>query len=122
MKLFNFLTLLVFITSSVFLYTYQRIEAICLSYEINAKNLELNKLLDRKREMEYNVIKLKAPAYLHMQLAKRRVKLVMPERWQVFEMAELERESIRPVSPLFVRNILSLFSLDREAQAIPAIE
>ena len=100
MRLTNFIFLTFFITSTAFLHTHQRIEALKLSYEIKANKNMLNKLLDQKKELEYNVAKLKAPDYLEIQLAKENVELVLPERWQIFEVTGLEKESVQPVSLL----------------------
>ena len=90
------------------------------SYEIKDKEIVLNKLLDRRRELEYNVARLKAPTYLELQLAKEDVKMVLPERWQVFEATGLRKERFRSPLPLFVRNIVGLFALKSVAHATPA--
>lgn len=118
MKLLNYVFSVFFVTSITFLYTQQRIDAVKLSYEIKEKEDRLNKLLDQKRELEYTIAKLKAPTHLEIQLAKEDVKLVLPERWQVFEITGLNKESVHP-SPLFVRRLVDLFSLRAEAQATP---
>ncbi|MBL7068475.1 MAG: hypothetical protein ISS34_01280 [Candidatus Omnitrophica bacterium] len=121
MKIIKFIILVIFITSTTFLYAHQRIEAMRLSYEINKKEVSLDKLLDQRKELEYNVAKLKAPTYLELQLAKRDVKLVLPERWQVFEVSGMTEKADKNLPmPLFVRNIVGLFSFDKEAQATPA--
>jgi len=120
MKLLKFLLLIALITVTTFSHTHQRIEAIKYSYKINQNNIEVNKLLDQRRELEYNVAKLKAPTYLEMQLAKSDVKMVLPKRWQVFEATGLAKEVTSRTMPLFVRNVVGLFSLKSEAQATPA--
>lgn len=121
MKIPNFLFTVFFITALALLYTHQRIEAVTLSYEINKKMDALDKLLDQKKELEYNVAKLNAPTYLELQLAREDIKLVLPERWEVFEVAGLKKKKETSPLPLFVRNFKNLFSL-REAQATPAAE
>ena len=120
MKLLKFLLFIALITATTFLYTHQRIEALKYSYKINRNNIEVNKLLDQRRELEYNVAKLKAPTYLEMQLAKSDVKMVLPKRWQVFETTGLAKKVTPRTMPLFVRNVVDLFSLKSEAQATPA--
>ena len=122
MKLLKFLLFIALITVTTFLYTHQRIEAIKYSYKINLNNIEVNKLLDQRRGLEYNVAKLKAPTYLEMQLAKSDVKMVLPKLWQVFETTGLAKEVTPRTMPLFVRNVVNLFSLKSEAQATPADE
>ena len=122
MKVMRFASIVCSITLMMLLYTHQRIEAIRYSYEISMKEANFNKFLDRQKELEYNVARLKAPMYLELQLAKRDVKMVLPERWQVFETTGLEEKEVSPAMPLFVRNILGLFSLKSEAQATPANE
>ncbi|MEE8360365.1 MAG: hypothetical protein V3S04_05500 [Candidatus Omnitrophota bacterium] len=122
MKLLKFLLFIALITVTTFLYTHQRIEAIKYSYKINLNNIEVNKLLDQRSELEYNVARLKAPTYLEMQLAKGDVKMVLPKRWQVFETTGLAKEVTPRTIPLFVRNVMNLFSLKSEAQATPADE
>jgi hypothetical protein len=103
-----------------FFYTHQRIEGIRYSYEINEKSAEIDKLLDQRRELEYNVARLKSPAYLEMQLAKSDVRMVLPERWEVFETVGSEEEYAPPALPLLVRNIVGFFALKSEAQATPS--
>lgn len=123
MKVMKFASIVVSITLMTLIYTHQRIEAIRYSYEISSKEANLNKLLDRQKELEYNVARLKAPMYLELQLAKRDVKMVLPERWQVFETTGLlEEKEVSSAMPLFVRNIVSFLSLKSEAQATPADE
>ena len=119
MKIIKFIILVIFITSTTFLYAHQRIEAMRLSYEINKKEVSLDKLLDQRKELEYNVAKLKAPTYLELQLAKRDVKLVLPERWQVFETSGLKREVVRWVPPLFAQHIAGAIFRSRIAHATP---
>lgn len=121
MKLAKFVILTFIITAALLLYTHQRLEAVKLSYEISEKGLAMNKLLDREKELEYNVAKLKSPTYLELQLAKSDVRLVMPERWQVFETPGLEKNRANRQLPQVVRNIIDLFSLNSEAQATPAV-
>jgi hypothetical protein len=121
-KTLRFILLIALLTLTTFLHTHQRIEAVKYSYRINLNRIDLNNLLDQKRELEYNVARLKAPTYLEVQLAKSDVKMVLPERWQVFEATGLVDEKIRPAAPLFVRNIVGLFSLKSEAQATPATD
>jgi hypothetical protein len=110
------------VTLSTFLHTYQRIEAVRYSYEINTNKIELNKLLDFEEELEYNVASLKAPTYLEMQLAKSDVKMVLPERWQVFESTGVLDNGADRRASRIVRNIVNIFSLKSEAQATPAGE
>jgi len=122
MKVLNFMILVFFATMTTFLHTNQRIEAVRYSYEIKTRSVEVNKLLDHKEELEYNVSRLKAPRYLEFQLAKSDVKMVLPERWQVFETADIveEREPVYAF-PKIVRNVVGFFSLKSEAQATPAV-
>ncbi|MFH1753120.1 MAG: hypothetical protein ABH875_02960 [Candidatus Omnitrophota bacterium] len=120
MNLIKSLTVIALITLNTFMYTHLRIEAVKYSYRINQSNIEIDKLLDQRRELEYNVARLKAPSYLEMQLAKSDVKMVLPKRWQVFEAPGLASEAIPRTMPLFVRNVVDLFSLRSEAQATPA--
>ena len=122
MKLLNFLFLVFFVTTSTFMYTHQKIEAMRLSYEIKEREVCLNKLLDRKNQLEYNVAKLKAPTYLELQLAKEDVRMVLPERWQVFEVTGLREDNRRFVLPLFVRNFVGQIFMSAEAEATPATE
>ncbi len=122
MKILKFLFLVCVITTTTFGYAHQRIEAIRYSYQIKKNGIALNNLLDRRRELEYNVARLMAPTYLELQLAKGDVKMVLPERWQVYEAAGLREDTIRPTMPQFVRNIVGLFSLKSEAQATPATD
>ncbi|MFH1752987.1 MAG: hypothetical protein ABH875_02280 [Candidatus Omnitrophota bacterium] len=121
MKLLNFILLVAVLTVSTFMHAHQRIEAIRYSYEIKIKEAEFNKLLDQRRELEYNVIRLKSPANLELALAKSDIKMVLPERWQVFEAAGLKEEAVRSEMPLFVRNIVGLVSLKSVAHAMPAV-
>lgn len=120
MKLSRFIFLVFMITATTFLYTHQNIEATKLSYEINKRKPILNKLLDQRKELEYNVAKLKAPTYLELQLAKEDVKFVLPERWQVFEATGSKEGEVDSSLPLFVRNIVDHILLRSEAQATPA--
>lgn len=122
MRLVKFLLIVIFITTTAFFFTHQRIEAIKLSYKIKEKEIKVNKLLDHKTELEYNVAKLKAPEYLEIQLAKESVELILPERWQIFEVTGLEERNVQVVSPTLVHNIVGLFALKTEAQATPAQE
>ena len=122
MKTLRFILPIALLTLTTFLHTHQRIEAVKYSYRINLNRIDLNNLLDQQRELEYNVARLKAPTYLEVQLAKSDVKMVLPERWQVFEATGLVEKEIRPTAPLFVRNIVGFFSLKSEAQATPAAD
>ncbi|NQT06068.1 MAG: hypothetical protein HQ575_00850 [Candidatus Omnitrophica bacterium] len=122
MKITKFLITLISITILTFMHTHQRIEAIKLSYSINEREAALHKLLDRRRELEYNVAKLKTPTHLEFKLAKEDIKLVLPERWQVFEAAGLREEGARKTRPLLLTAIMGLFSLESEARATPSIE
>lgn len=119
MRLLNFVFIVIFVTSVIFIHTHQKIEATILSYSIKKNQSELDKLLDRKEELEYNVAKLKAPGYLEFKLAKNDVKLVLPERWQVYQTGP-QQKGAEFLSPLFARSIANIFSLNREAHATPA--
>lgn len=122
MKILNFVFSVMLITLGTFLYTHQRIEAIRTSYEINTKEAQLNKLLDVRKELEYNVASLKAPEYLEVQLAKSDVRMVLPERWQVSRVTGFDDGSADGVMPGIFDNIAGIFSLKSEAQATPAID
>ena len=120
MKPLRFIFLVSFVTAAIFLYTHQGIDAVTLSYRIKEKGVKVDKLLDQRKELEYNVAKLKSPTHLELQLAKADVRLVLPKRWRVFEVTEPEEEKIHFWLPLLVRNIVGHIFLNREAQATPA--
>ncbi len=119
MKLKTFITFLAFLTITTFLYVHQRVEAVKLSYFINKNESTLNKLLDQRRELEYNVTKMKAPGELELKLAREEIDLVLPQRWQVFEVAGLRQDEEGYRLPSILRNMVELFSLKSEAQATP---
>ena len=120
MKILNFICTVIIITATTFLHTHQKIEALRFSYEMRGKEAVVNNLLDQQKELEYNVARLKAPGNLELQLAKNDVKMVLPERWQVFKVSGLKEKETISSMPLFVRNFVDLFSLNSAAQATPA--
>lgn len=122
MNIPRFTATLVLVTATVLFFTHQRVEAMRLSYEIAKQNASLDKLLDQSRELEYNVIKLQAPTNLVLKLAKSDVKMVLPERWRVLEVSGVRSEAPPSALPRFVRAVTGALSLDKEAQATPAID
>ena len=119
MKLKNYFIFIIAATIVTCLYAHQRIEATILSYEIKEMEFKVNKLLDRREELEYNVARLKTPTYLELKLAKKDLKYVLPERWQVFETSGLKREVVRWVPPLFAQHIAGAIFRSRIAHATP---
>ncbi len=122
MKLIKFMIIVLFVTCATFAHAHQRVEAVRYSYEIKEKRTAFDKLLDRKSELEYNVARLKSPRYLELELAKRDLKMVQPERWQVIGAGSVTETDARAATPLFIRNIAGFFSLRSVAHAKPAVD
>lgn len=102
-----------------FLRTQQRVDAILFSYDIKAKQKEIEKLLDQERDLHYNIARLKAPQYLECILEENCVKMVMPERWQLIETDRVAKADVEPKLVQLGRNFAALFTLKSEAQATP---
>jgi len=120
MRLSKFTGIVFLVTMVTFLRTQQRVDAILYSYEIKAKERQIEKLLDQERDLHYNIARLKAPQYLEGILEENCVKMVMPERWQLIETNRVAKVDVEPRIVQLGRNFAALFTLKSEAQATPA--
>ena len=122
MKLSKFIILLTLITITSLFYVHQEIELVKYSYKAQSNQAKLDDLLDQRKNLEYNVIALKVPRNLEYQLKANNIELVMPERWQVVNVAGLVKgkteEKERSLPYLYA--FLKFFASGREAQATPA--
>jgi len=120
MKLSKFVGIVFVVTLVTFLRTQQRVEAVLYSYDIKAKEKEIEKLLDQRRDLEYNIARLKAPSYLECRLEEHCVKMVMPDRWQLIEADRVAKAETTPKIVQLGRNLAHAFTLRSEAEATPA--
>lgn len=74
--------ILILTTLTGLFYVYEEVEAVKIGYEIRRQEQDKASQLDRLRDLNYNIARLKAPEFLERQLLARNIKLESPKSWQ----------------------------------------
>lgn len=112
------------VTLAALIYVHQQVELVKLSYAIDYKEKNLEDMLDRKQNLEYNINNLEAPSRLEKVLVSRKVDIAFPKRSQVVRAANYSHNTrssaIRAAGVERKVNrfgIFEFFGLKAEAQA-----
>lgn len=123
-RLFKFLTVLTLTTLIALVYVHQHIELVKLSYAIDSKEKNLEDILDRKENLEYNIEGLEAPSRLEKALLSRNIDITLPRRSQIVKVAQMpsnaKTRSYKTIGLERKTNIFGIFQffgLRAEAQA-----
>ena len=121
MRVSRYFVFLFTVTCFALLYTHQQFLLISANYNIISSERELSHLLDRNKELVYNVTTLESPANLEAKLSATGMDYDMPVRWSVvrrlksepaYELAKVtERRNV------VLESILNFLALKAEAQA-----
>ena len=87
MKIYKFSVGLIFITLLALLYVHQQVQLIEVSYKIESNEKGVTTLLDQNKSLVYNITKLKSPVYLEKKFLASKKEFVIPQQWQVIEVA-----------------------------------
>ena len=87
MRLFKFLLSVTVVTSIALTYVHQQVELVRLSYALDDKERKLERLLDRKDGLLYNIKGLENPSRLEKVLLSRNIDIVFPKRGQIVSAA-----------------------------------
>jgi hypothetical protein len=95
-----------------------------LSYAIDSKEKNLEDILDRKENLEYNIEGLEAPSRLEKALLSRNIDITLPRRSQIVKVAQMpsnaKTRSYKTIGLERKTNIFGIFQffgLRAEAQA-----
>ena len=91
MKLSKCLILVIVITIAALFYVSMQLRQVEISYQIRQKELTVARLLDQNRILRYNTLALKSPANLERVLLAKNIKMQMPDRREVVELAASPR-------------------------------
>lgn len=87
MKLSKCLTVVVSVTIAALFYVSVHAKQFEISYQIRQREQTVTRLLDQNKVLRYNTLSLKSPANLQNALLAKDIKLQMPDRRKVVEMA-----------------------------------
>ncbi len=87
MKVYKFSVMLVLITLTALLYVHQQVQLIKLSYRIEGNEKEFTSLLDRNKNLVYNVTKFKSPVYLERKFLASGTDYSIPRQCQVVRLS-----------------------------------
>ena len=124
MRVIKFIISVVCITLIALIYVHQQVELVKLSYAIDFKEKNLERILDRKENLLYNIKELENPSRLEKVLEAERIAITFPRRDQLVKVSNAwphvkTAESLKTVG-LRKINIFKLFEFigpRAEAQA-----
>lgn len=118
MKLSRFLLSIFIVTYFSFLYVWQQIRLVEISYQVDKNWQDLTQLLDQKEQLMYNVGALKSPANLEKCLVVKNGQFATPTQWRVVRLIETQPEELAAnKGPTTRPGMLSFLSFSREAEA-----
>jgi len=125
MRLLKFIFSTIIVTSIALLYVHQQVELVKVSYDISSKEVRLERMLDRKESLGYNVKTLESPSRLEQVLLAKKIDVAFPKRGHVVMAVNpvalpAIRESLRSASlerPNIFFGILEFLGLAKEVQA-----
>ena len=95
----RFLTALIALTIAGLVFVYTEVEAVKVGYVIRKQEENKVLLIDRSRQLKYNIARLKAPGTLEKRLVAQRVVLQSPKVWQTI----MVRDGMRVADPASIR-------------------
>ena len=126
MRLFKSLLSVTAVTLIALVYVHQQVELVRLSYALNDKEKKLERMLDRKDSLVYNIKGLENPSRLEKVLLSRNIDIAFPKRGQVVSVARAASdvkagESLRAGAAIErkagISRIFEFLGLRAEAQA-----